>query len=143
MRAKLAGEQLQEIALCGAISAGLSTLIVLALPRGGDLAAQLYRTDLVRHGYLIWDNLWFAGQYPLASYSLLYYALAVVGNPILGVVGVVVTAGLFASVAQREWAGLGRWPARSFGVLLTGQVFTGAYPYDVGIASLLLSVWAL
>lgn len=144
MRARLADEQLREVALCGAASAGLSALIVLALPRGGDLAAHLYRTELVQHGNLVWDNLWFAGQYPLASYSLLYYPLAaVVGNATLGVGGVVIAAGVFASVAYREWARVGRWPARSFAVLLTGQVFTGAYPYDIGLASLLATVWAL
>ncbi|HLY84896.1 MAG TPA: hypothetical protein VKO84_00050 [Gaiellaceae bacterium] len=119
-------------------------MIVLALPPGGDLAAQLYRTELVQHGNLIWDNLWFAGQYPLASYSLLYSPIAaVVGNATLGVAGVVIAAGAFASVAYREWARVGRWPARLFAVLLTGQVFTGAYPYDIGLASLLATVWAL
>lgn len=144
MRVRLAGEQVRETALCGGVAAGLSMLIVLALPRGGDLAAQLYRTELVRHGNLIWDNLWFAGQYPLASYSLLYYPLAaLVGNATLVVTGVVIAAAVFASVAHREWAGVGRWPARSFAVLLTGQVFTGAYPYDIGVATLLATVWAL
>jgi hypothetical protein len=144
MRVRLAGEQQREIVLCGALSAGLSALIVLALPRGGDLAAQLYRTELVKHGNFVWDNLWFAGQYPLASYSLLYSPLAsVVGNASLGIAGVVIAAAAFASIAYGEWARVGRWPARSFAVLLTGQVFTGAYPYDIGLASLLVTVWAL
>ena len=106
---------------------------MLAVPRGGDLAAHLYRTGLVREGVLVWDNLWFAGRYPLSSYSLLYYLLAaVVGNAALGVGGVVVAAAIFASVAQREWKAVGRWPARAFAVLLTGQAFTAAYPYDMG-----------
>lgn len=144
MRARLADEQLREVALCGAISAGLSALIVWGAPRGGDLAAHLYRTALVRHGILVWDNLWYAGQYPLSSYSLLYYPVAaVVGNAALGVAGVVTAAGFFASIAHGEWKRVGRWPARSFAVLLVGQVFTAAYPYDVGLATLLAAVWAL
>src|SRR5262249_44230935 len=90
------------------------------------------------------DNLWFAGQYPLSSYSLLYYPLAaVVGNAALGIAGVVFAAATFASVAQGEWKRDGRWPARAFAVLVTGQVFTAAYPYDMGLATMLATLWAL
>ena len=126
------------------LSAALSAFVVLAVPRGGDLAAHLYRTGLVRHGVLVWDNLWFSGQYPLSSYSLLYYLVAaVVGNAVLGIVGVVASAAIFASIAQREWIAVGRWPARLFAVLLAGQAFTAAYPYDMGLAMLLATLWAL
>lgn len=140
-----AGEQqLREVLVCGAVAATAAAIAVFVLPRGGDLAAHLYRTSLVRHGIFIWDNLWFAGQYPLASYSLLYYLLAsVVGNGALGVAGVVVAAAIFASIAQREWRGAGRWPARAFALLLAGQAFTAAYPYDLGLAMLLATLWAL
>jgi hypothetical protein len=133
-----------EVALCGLVAAGLSAAFVLALPRGGDLAAHLYRTALVERGSLVWDNLWFAGQYPLSSYSLLYYPLAaLVGNAALGIAGVALAAALFCSVLQREWPMAARWPARSFAVLAAGQAFTGAYPYDLGVATLLATVWAL
>jgi hypothetical protein len=143
MRAHAASEP-REAALCGAISAGLSAFMVLVLPRGGDLAAHLYRTSLVQHGILVWDNLWFAGQYPLSSYSLLYYPLAtLVGNAALGIAGVVLAAAIFASIALREWTNLGRWPARTFAFLLAGQAFTAAYPYDLGLATLLGAVWAI
>jgi len=133
-----------ETALCAALALSLSAMVVLVVPRGGDLAAHLYRTSLVRQGALVWDNLWFAGQYPLASYSLLYYLLAaVVGNAVLGIAGVVLAAAIFASIAQREWKAVGRWPARAFAVLLTGQAFTAAYPYDMGLTALLATLWAL
>jgi len=145
MDAEIRGaREAREVALCGALSAGLSAFVVLGLPRGGDLAAHLYRTSLVQHGIFVWDNLWFAGQYPLSSYSLLYYPLAnLVGNAALGIGGVVVAAAVFASIALREWHTLGRWPARMFAVLLAGQAFTAAYPYDLGLATLLGTVWAM
>jgi len=145
MRARLvAAEQAREVVLCGAISAAVSTLFVFTLPHGGDLAAHLYRTALVQRGIYVWDNLWFAGQYPLSSYSLLYYLLAaVVGNPTLGIAGVVVAAAVFASIAEREWKSAGRWPARVFALLVVGQAFTAAYPYDLGLAMLLATLWAL
>ena len=114
------------------------------MPQGGDLAAHLYRTLLVRHAILVWDNLWFAGQYPLFSYSLVYYAVAsVAGNTTVGVVSVVVSAALFAAVTLREWGSVARWPARAFAVVSTGQLFTGAYPFNAGVASLLATLWAL
>jgi hypothetical protein len=139
-----AERQAREVATCGAIAAGAAAVAVFVLPRGGDLAAHLYRTGLVQHGVLVWDNLWFAGQYPLASYSLLYYPLAsVVGNGALGIAGAVIAAVAFASVATREWRSAGRWPARAFALLLAGQVFTAAYPYDLGLATLLITLWAL
>lgn len=136
--------QLREVAFCAAVAAAASAVTVLVVPRGGDLAAHVYRTDLVRHGVLVWDNLWFAGQYPLASYSLLYYLLAAaVGNTLLGIGGVVVAASIFASVAQREWRSVGRWPARIFALLLAGQAFTAAYPFLLGVGMLLATLWAL
>jgi hypothetical protein len=137
-------EELREVALCGLIAAVASALVVFAVPRGGDLAAHLYRTDLVRHGILVWDNLWFTGQYPLSSYSLLYYPLAaLVGNATLGVAGVALSAGFFAGIARREWDLVGRWPARVFALLAVGQPFSAAYPYELGCAALLGTIWAL
>src|SRR5579884_3533731 len=133
-----------EVFLCGLLAAGLSVAVVVFVPVGGDLAAHLYRTALVQHGILVWDNLWFAGQYPLSAYSLLYYPLAaVVGNAAMGVCSAVVAAALFASITHVQWGAVARWPARLFAVLLVGQVFTAAYPFDAGLAMLLAAIWAL
>jgi hypothetical protein len=135
---------LRETVVCASLGAAFALFVVTVTPRGGDLAAHLYRTSLVKHGVLVWDNLWFAGQYPLSSYSLLYYPLAaLVGNTTLAIGGVATAAGVFASVAVREWHSVGRWPARTFAVLLAGQVFTAAYPYDLGLSTLLATLWAL
>lgn len=130
--------------LCGCLAAAAAWLVLLVAPAGGDLAAHVYRTALVRHGILVWDNFWFAGDYPLSSYSLLYYPLAaVVGNTALAIGGVVVAASFFASLVSREWPAAGRWPALAFAVLLAGQVFTAAYPFDAGVAMLMATLWAL
>jgi uncharacterized membrane protein len=64
-----------------ALAAVPAALLLALTPTGGDAAAHLYRTLLVREGIYVWDNLWYGGHYPLASYSLLYYLpAAVVGN---------------------------------------------------------------
>jgi hypothetical protein len=130
------------------ISAGIAgfvaLLLVVVVPRGGDAAAHLYRTFLVTRGALLWDNLWFAGQYPLVSYSLLYYLpAAVLGNNVLAAAGVVLSAVLFAAIVVRIWGRTARWPAYSFALLAGGQFFTGDYPYTLGFTALLATLWAL
>ena len=135
---------LREPLLCAALAAAAAGVAVFAPTAGGDLAAHVWRTSLVQHGVVIWDNLWFGGEYPLASYSLLYYVLAAfVGNAALGVLGVVLAAAIFSSILEREWAHDGRWAARAFAVLLAGQAFTAAYPYDLGLAAMLGTLWAV
>jgi hypothetical protein len=112
--------------------------VVVLAPSGGDTAAHLYRTMLVREGAAVWDNLWYAGQYPLTSYSLLYYLpAALVGNVPLVVAAVVASAALFASLTTHEWGPDARWPARAFGVLAAGPLFTGTYSYAAGLAAAL------
>ena len=113
-------------------------------PPGGDAPAHLYRTFLVEEGVFVWDNHWYGGHYPLASYSLLYYLPATVfGNAPLAVVAAIVSAALFASIAEREWGGRAVWPARVFAVLAVGPIFTGTYTYALGLAALLASIRAL
>lgn len=123
--------------MLAATSIAALTAAALAVfgPPAGDAPAHLYRTELVRDGVLLWDNLWYGGHYPLASYSLLYYlAAAVVGNVTLVVAASVVAAALFAAVATREWGEAARWPSLVFAVLACGPIVTGTYPYAVGIA---------
>jgi hypothetical protein len=128
-----------------AIASSVGLPLALAVPPGGDASAHLYRTLVVHQGALLWDNFWFAGQYPLASYSLLYYPVAaVVGNTALAASAVVLSAVLFASLALRQFpSSAARWPAYAFAGLAGGQFLTGDYPYTVGFAALLATLWAL
>ena len=127
-----------------AIAAATAAAVVAANLPTADAPAHLYRTLLVRDGTPLWDNLWYGGHYPLASYSLLYYLpAAVVGNRPLVFAAGIVAAALFASVVHAEWPAVGRWPARVFAVLAAGPLFTGTYSYALGIAALLGCVRAL
>ena len=128
--------------LLPAVVAFVSAVLVAAFaPPGGDSAAHLYRTELLRDGVVFWDNLWFAGHYPLASYSLLYYLpSALVGNVPLVAAAVVVSAALFASLATNQWGPAARWPARLFAVLVAGPLFTGTYSYALGFAAALAAL---
>src|SRR5918994_5404500 len=124
-----------DVVLPGLLAA-LSALAVVGLaPPGGDTPAHLYRTELAQNGVGLWDNLWFAGHYPFASYSLLYYLpAALVGNVPLVIGAAVASAALFAAIAHAEWGETARWPARLFAVLAAGPLFTGTYSYALGLA---------
>ena len=131
------------------VVASLLTIVAAALllglgPAPGDAPAHLYRTFLVQHGSLVWDNLWYAGQYPLASYSLLYYLpAAVIGNLPLVIGGAVLSTLLFAAISYRLWGTAAIWPIRLFGLFAAAPLFTGLYSYSLGFAALLGALRAL
>jgi hypothetical protein len=133
-----------EAARCALIAAVVAIPLAVLGPSPGDLPAHLYRTELIRDGVLLWDTYWYAGHYPLLSYSLLYYfPAALVGNEPLAVAAVVVSAALFASLVERGWGTETRWASRAFAVAACGPLFTGTYPYAVGIAAGLGALKAL
>jgi hypothetical protein len=130
-----------EVALAALLGGLSATAVVTLAPPGGDSAAHLYRTFLVDDGVRLWDNLWFGGHYPLASYSAFYYFLAgPIGNVPLVAAGVVLASALFASLALDEWGHAARWPARAFAVLVAGPLYTGTYSYALGLAAVLASL---
>ena len=134
----------REILIAGSLACIGAALLVVLAPPTGDAPAHLYRTLLVEQGVYVWDNLWYGGHYPLASYSLLYYLpAALVGNLPLVFAAVVASAVLFASIVEREWGDAGHWPARAFAVLAAGPIFVGTYSYALGLAAGLGALWAL
>ncbi len=134
----------RELWLGALVTAAVAALLLLVGPAPGDAPAHLYRTLLVRHGTLVWDNYWYAGDYPLASYSLLYYLpAALVGNLPLVFASAVVSTMLFSSLALRQWGEAALWPSRVFGVLAAAPVFTGLYSYSLGFATMLGALKAL
>ncbi|HEU5215852.1 MAG TPA: hypothetical protein VFU30_09950 [Gaiellaceae bacterium] len=131
----------RELLLGAALTAVVAALVLLVGPAPGDAPVHLYRTFLVRDGALIWDNFWYAGTYPLASYSLLYYLpAALVGNLPLVFAAAVASTVLFASLAYREWGSAALWPGRVFGVLAAAPMFTGLYAYSLGFAAMLATL---
>ncbi|MFN2469647.1 MAG: hypothetical protein ABR583_01380 [Gaiellaceae bacterium] len=142
--APLVAVRRREWLLVGLIASAAAAALALIGPDGGDTPAHLYRTFLVDQGVYLWDNLWFAGQYPLVSYSLLYYLpAALVGNVPVVIASVIASAVLFERVCRHEWGDAAMWPARVFAVLAAGPLFTGTYSYAAGFATLLATLAAL
>ena len=131
----------RELALSAGATLAVAAMILAIGPAPGDAPAHLYRTFLVEHGIVLWDNLWYAGQYPLASYSLLYYfPAALVGNVPLVLGAAMVATILFAFISYREWGQSACWPTRIFAVLAAAPMFTGLYPYTLGFAAMLAAL---
>jgi hypothetical protein len=131
----------RELLLGAALTAVFAALVLAVGPAPGDAPVHLYRTFLVRDGALVWDNFWYAGTYPLASYSLLYYLpAALVGNLPLVFAAAVASTALFSSIAFRQWGRDAVWPARVFAVLAAAPLFTGEYAYTLGFAAMLAAL---
>ncbi len=131
----------RELLLGAALTAVFAALVLAVGPAPGDAPVHLYRTFLVRDGALVWDNFWYAGTYPLASYSLLYYLpAALVGNLPLVFFAAVASTVLFASIALRQWGRAALWPSRIFGVLAAAPMFTGLYAYSLGFTAMLATL---
>ena len=135
----------REVLFCTALAAGVGAVLAWLGPPGTDFAAHVYQRILfLRHGFTLWDNFWYAGDYSFADYSLLYYPLAaLVGIRVLAVASVSIAALAFSAVAGREWGSLARWSSRSFAIVWAGFLLTAAFPFALGVALALLALWAI
>jgi hypothetical protein len=132
-------------ALIGALVGGLCASAVLVFaPPAQDLAAHVYRASLVSHGVLLWDNYWYTGTYPLATYSVLAPLLsALLGMAVLLVACTAAAGGLFAAIATREWGLDARWPSRAFAAAAALPLLPGLDSYIVGVPLVLATIFAL
>src|SRR5206468_6053818 len=135
----------REATLAAGAAASLATALVWLGPPGSDLAEHAYQRTLFLHnGFALWNNFWYAGRYSFVTYSTLYYPLAALFGIRLLAVATVSTAALaFAVVVSRQWGPTARWSSRTFAVVWAGIVLSAAFPFALGIAFALLSLWAL
>jgi hypothetical protein len=123
----------------------LAALLVWLGPPGTDLAAHAYqRTLFLQHGFVLWNNFWYAGRYSFVTYSVLYYPLAaLLGIKVLAVLIVGGSVTVFAAVVRREWEDESTWAIRGFAVVWALLVVSAAYPFMLGSALALLALWSL
>jgi hypothetical protein len=135
----------REALLCAAAGAAVAAVLAWLGPPGTDLAAHAYQRALfIRHGFLLWDDFWYAGRFSFVGYSVLYYPLAaLLGIRVLAVATVALATLAFSAIVAREWGPLGRWSSRSFAVVWAGIVLSAAFPFALGVALALLALWAL
>src|SRR5437660_7497255 len=123
----------------------LAALLVWLGPPGADLAAHVYQRALyLQHGFVLWNNFWYAGRYSFVTYSVLYYPLAAaLGIKVLAVLTVSISVAAFAAVVRHEWGAQSRWSIRAFAVVWAVLVVSAAYPFMLGAAFALLALWSL
>jgi hypothetical protein len=134
-----------EVVLAAAVATSLAALLAWFGPPGTDLAAHVYqRAVFLEHGFELWNNFWYAGRYSFVTYSLLYYPLAaLIGINLLAVISIAVAAVAFGVVVRRELGPAARWSGRAFAVVRTGMILSAAFPFVLGMAFVLLALWAL
>ncbi len=139
------GAPLGEAAVAALLAAAVALLLVRYGPPGSDMAAHAYqRTLFLRHGFTLWNNLWYSGRYSFVTYSLVYYPLAgLVGIRVLAVVAVAIATVAFSALVWRQWGADARWASRAFAFAWAAVVLSGAFPFMLGVAFALLALCAL
>lgn len=117
----------------------LSSLLALALvvwnPPVGDLAAQVFRTELFQQaGLAIWNGSWYGGHYTL-TYSLLSPPLAaLLGPQVVGMLAVVASSYLFDRLVRDRWGAEARWATLWFAVGVVTLLADGQITFALGVA---------
>jgi hypothetical protein len=124
-----------------ALSSVLAVAMLAWNPQVGDLAAQVFRTELFQRGGLaIWNGSWYGGHYTL-TYSVLFPPLAsVLGPQVVGMLAVVASSYLFDRLVHARWGTAARpatlWFAAGVVTLLADGQLTFALGVAFGLASL-------
>ena len=127
-----------------ALSAALATAMLAWNPPVGDLAAQVFRTELFQRGGLsIWNGSWYGGHYTL-TYSVLFPPLAsLLGPRLVGTLAVVASAYLFDRLVRDRWGEAARWATLWFGAGVVTLLADGQLTFALGVACGLAALRAL
>lgn len=127
-----------------ALSSGLALLMLLWSPPVGDLAAQVFRTELFqRAGLAIWNGSWYGGHYTL-TYSVLFPPLAaLLGPQVVGMVSVVASSYLFDRLVRDRWGAEARWATLWFAAGVVTLLADGQLTFALGVAFGLASLRCL
>ena len=118
-----------------ALSATLAALMLFWDPRVGDLAAQVFHTELFQHaGLAIWNGSWYGGHYTL-NYSLLFPpAAALLGPQVVGMLSVVASSYLFDRLVRDHWGAEARWATLWFAAGVVTLLADGQLTFALGVA---------
>lgn len=118
-----------------ALSFALALAMLLWSPPVGDLAAQVFRTELFESGGLaIWNGSWYGGHYTL-TYSVLFPPLAaLLGPQVVGMLAVVSSSYLFDRLVRDRWGAEARWATLWFGAGVVTLLADGQLTFALGVA---------
>jgi hypothetical protein len=114
-----------------ALSSALALAMLLWSPPVGDLAAQVFRTELFQRAGLA---IWYGGHYTL-TYSLLFPPLAaLLGPQLVGTLAVVASSYLFDRLVRDRWGTEARWATLWFAVGVVTLLADGQLTFALGVA---------
>jgi hypothetical protein len=118
-----------------ALSAALATVMLAWNPQVGDLAAQVFRTELFqRGGMAIWNGSWYGGHYTL-TYSVLFPPLgALLGPQTVGTLAVLASSYLFDRLVRDRWGAAARWATLWFAAGVVTLLADGQLTFALGVA---------
>jgi hypothetical protein len=118
-----------------ALSAALAAAMLAWNPQVGDLAAQVFRTELFqRAGLAIWNGSWYGGHYTL-TYSVLFPPLAALLGPrLVGTFAVVASSYLFDRLVRNRWGASARWATLWFAAGVVTLLADGQLTFALGVA---------
>jgi hypothetical protein len=127
-----------------ALSSALAGLMLLWSPQVGDLAAQVFRTELFEQaGPAIWNGSWYGGHYTL-TYSVLFPPLAaLLGPQLVGGIAVVSSSYLFDRLVRDRWGVEARWATLWFAAGVVTLLADGQLTFALGVAFGLASLRCL
>jgi hypothetical protein len=127
-----------------ALSAALAAVMLAWDPPVGDLAAQVFRTELFQRGGLaIWNGSWYGGHYTL-TYSVLFPPLAALLGPrLVGTFAVVASSYLFDRLVRDRWGEAARWATLWFAAGVVTLLADGQLTFALGVAFGLAALRAL
>jgi hypothetical protein len=135
-----------RVARCPAwvVAALLAAAYLVIDPPSADLAAQEYRSDMfAAHGWLLWDNGWYAGHH-MPGYSLLFPPLgALIGPQVTGALCAVGAAWLFERIALERFGAAARVGTLWFAAATAMNLITGRLTFAMGVAVGLAAVLAV
>jgi hypothetical protein len=127
-----------------ALSSTLAAAMVAWNPQVGDLAAQVFRTELFQDGGLgIWNGSWYGGHYTL-TYSVLFPPLAALLGPrTVGLLSVIASAYLFDRLVRDRWGEVARLATLWFSAGVVTLLADGQLTFSLGVAFGLATMRAL
>ena len=127
-----------------ALSSALALLMLAWSPPVGDLAAQVFRTELFQHaGLAIWNGSWYGGHYTL-TYSVLFPPLAaLLGPQVVAALAVVSSSYLFDRLVRDRWGAEARWATLWFAAGVVTLLADGQLTFALGVAFGLASLRCL
>jgi len=126
------------------LSAALAAAMLAWDPPVGDLAAQVFRTELFQRGGLaIWNGSWYGGHYTL-TYSVLFPPLAALLGPrLVGTLAVIASSYLFDRLVRDRWGEAARWATLWFAAGVVTLLADGQLTFALGVAFGLAALRAL